>query len=167
MTAPQVYWLDANVLIAAKDGPYQFAVAPSFWSEIEKQVDQGRIRVPKMVYEEIVRDGAKDQLANWLKLRKSDGFCVSPSRAVQEAFKVVANHVYEKYKAPFASDFLKVADPWVIAHALESRGVVVTFEVKSLGTGRVKIPNVCADLSVPRLDLYRMIPRLAIRLSNS
>ncbi len=166
MAPSPVYWLDANVLIDAKNGPYQFDVAPVFWSALEKQASVGRIRVSKMVYEEIVGDAPKDELAKWLKLRKSDGFCVSPSKQVQASFKKVADHVVANYSTPFSFEFLKVADPWIIAHAMESKGVVVTSEVKSLGTGRVKIPNVCADLDVPRMNLYAMIRALGIKFSD-
>jgi hypothetical protein len=166
MATPQIYWLDANVLIEAKNGPYQFDLAPTFWSGLAKQANAGRIRVPKMVYEEIVGDAPRDDLAKWLKLRKADGFCVNPSKEVQTSFQKVADHVVSKFDSPYSFEFLKVADPWIIAHALESKGVVVTFEAKSLGAGRVKIPNVCADLGVPRMNLYAMIRALGIKLSN-
>jgi hypothetical protein len=166
MAQTPVYWLDTNVLIEAKNGPYQFDVAPVFWSALETQVSAGRIRVPKMVYEEIVGDAPKDELAKWLKLRKSDGFCVSPSKQVQASFQKLADHVVANYAPPYSFEFLKVADPWIIAHAMESKGVVVTFEVKSLGTGRVKIPNICADLDVPRMNLYAMMKALGIKFPN-
>lgn len=166
MPPSPVYWLDTNVLIDAKNGPYQFEVAPAFWGALEIQASAGRIRVPKLVYEEIVGDDPKDQLARWLKLRKADGFCVSPSKEVQASFNKIADHVAQKYAAPYSFEFLKVADPWLIAHAMQSNGVVVTFESKSLGAGRVKIPNVCADLDVPRMNLYAMMKALGIKLSG-
>lgn len=166
MTVRKVYWLDSNVLIEAKNGPYQFDLAPGFWKALEEEADAGNICVPKMVYEEIVGDGPKDDLAKWMRLRKKNGLCVSAGKPVQEAFQKVANHVVAKYEAPFSHDFLRVADPWVVAHAIESKGAVVTFEAKSLvGTGRVKIPNICSDFAVPCMNLYAMLKALGIKFS--
>jgi hypothetical protein len=165
MSTPKIYWLDSNVFIEAKNGPYQFDLAPAFWSAIQTQADEGRIKVPKMVYEEIVGDDPKDALAKWMKLRKSDGLCTSPNKAVQQVFNKVADHVVATYQSPHSYNFLGVADPWVIAHAIESKGVVVTFEAKSVGTGRVKIPNVCSDFGIPCMNLYAMLKALGIKFS--
>jgi hypothetical protein len=163
MTTRPIYWLDANVLIESSKGPYQFDIAPGFWSALEDQAKAGRVCVPKMVYDEIVGDGPKDHLAQWLKLRKSQGFCVGANKEVQTCLKQVADHVIANYGTPYASEFLRVADPWLVAHAMECKGVVVTFETKSLGPGRVKIPNVCCDLHVPSISLYKMLSDLGIR----
>ena len=78
-------------------------------------------------------------------------------------FKNLADHVVANYGPPYSFEFLSVADPWLIAHAMESNGVVVTFEVKNLGSGRVKIPNICTDLNVPRVNLYAMMKALEIK----
>ena len=48
------------------------------------------------------------------------------------------------------------ADPWIIAYALELGGIVVSEEQES--HNKIKIPNVCHQLSVPHmnlLDLFR------------
>jgi hypothetical protein len=165
MTSARVHWLDTNVLIQAKDGPFRFSVAPAFWSALEKQTQIGTIRVPKMVYDEIVADEPKDDLARWIKLRRNNGFCVPASEAVQTSFAQIADHVMNKYEGPFAAEFLRVADPWVIAHAMESNGTVITFETTSFGAKRVKIPNVCADLNVARMNLYDMLQSLGIKFT--
>src|SRR6266705_7147156 len=156
MPAQLIYWIDTNVLITAKDGPFRFAVAPAFWAALDAQAMAGRIRVPKMVYDEIVRNGPDDELARWLKNRRANGFCVTPSRAVQQAYTTVADHVQTTYESHHAAEFLHVADPWVIAHASENKGVVVTLENRQPGAKRVKIPNVCAALSVPFMSPYDM-----------
>jgi hypothetical protein len=160
--ADRVYWLDSNVLISAKDGPFRFAVAPVFWKVLDEQVDLGTICIPKPVYDEIVKDGPSDELAQRLKNRRNKGFCVFPDRQVQEAYRKVADHVQANYESPFAAEFLSVADPWVIAYAMEGKGVVVTFESRSPGAKRVKIPNVCAALNVRFMNLYDMLQALGI-----
>jgi len=116
-----------------------------------------------MVYDEIVTDEPHDELARWIKLRRNGGFCVAATEAVQNSFTKIADHVTARYEGPFAAEFLRVADPWVIAHAMESKGAVITFETTNLGAKRVKIPNVCADLNVARMNLYDMLEKLGVK----
>ncbi len=43
-----------------------------------------------------------------------------------------------------------LADPWVIAHAINEKATVVTKEEKvtALNSNRIKIPNVCENMGV-------------------
>ena len=54
MSSPQIHWLDSNVYIQAKNGPYRFNVFRRFWAFLDEQLIAGTIRSPKMVYDEIV-----------------------------------------------------------------------------------------------------------------
>ena len=47
------YWLDANVFIQAKNGPYAFDIAPSFWNWLVSMADQGIFKSPTQVYGEL------------------------------------------------------------------------------------------------------------------
>jgi hypothetical protein len=51
--ADPCHWLDANVFIEAKNGPYNFDMAPGFWRWLEKASKDGLIRSPISVYPEI------------------------------------------------------------------------------------------------------------------
>ncbi len=62
------YWLDANVLIQASKGPYRMERVPQFWTFIDEHLEQGNLRAPKMVYDELT-DG-NDHLAQWCKQRR-------------------------------------------------------------------------------------------------
>ncbi|HUV96402.1 MAG TPA: DUF4411 family protein, partial [Acidobacteriaceae bacterium] len=94
--------------------------------------------------------------------RRGNGFCISPEKTVQKAYGLVVDHVQNNYRSHHAAKFLSVADPWIIAHALDSKGVVVTFEKKQPGANCVKIPNVCGSLGVPFMNLYDMLVALGI-----
>lgn len=160
MAASRPYWLDTNVFITAKNEAFRFSLNPAFWSHLHDHTKAGRIQTCKMVYDEIVENGADDELAKWLKGRKKDGFCVPAAKAVQDAMRTVANHVSGAYPAHNAAEFLRVADPWVIAFALESKGTVVTFESRK--PGKIRIPVVCKALGVPSINLYDMLEKLKI-----
>jgi len=47
------YWLDSDSLITAKNGPYGFDIAPSFWTFIERKMNAGMISSSSFVYDEI------------------------------------------------------------------------------------------------------------------
>ena len=53
------------------------------------------------------------------------------------------------------------ADPWLIAHAIHNRGVVVTHEsTKHPQAKAARIPDVCDAFKVPCIDTYEMLDRL-------
>lgn len=159
------FWIDANVLITAKNGPFRFGLAPAFWKAIDEHSKAGSICQSKLVYDEIVRNVPDDELAKWLRVRRTQGFCITPGRSVQQSFQRVADHVQGKYSRHHAAVFLQVADPWVVAHALDDKGAVVTFESKQPNAKKVKIPNVCEALGVRYVDLYDMLEELQIRFN--
>src|SRR2546429_8670541 len=94
MAAVPIYWLDTNVFIQAKNGPYKFKVFGVFWAFLHEQIEAGTIRCPKMVYQEIVNnEEPRDNLANWIKTRRQSGLFVDPNADVQNAMTTVADHV--------------------------------------------------------------------------
>src|SRR2546426_1333111 len=93
MAAVPIYWLDTNVFIQAKNGPYKFKVFGVFWAFLQEQIEAGTIRCPKMVYQEIVNnEEPRDDLANWIKTRRQSGLFVDPNADVQNAMTTVADH---------------------------------------------------------------------------
>ena len=162
MAATPIYWLDTNVFIQAKNGPYKFRVFGVFWAFLHEQVGAGTIRCPKMVYQEIVNNEEPlDDLATWIKARRQSGLFVEANADVQKAMNVVADYVMEKYEQQHAGHFLSGADPWLIAHAIQSKGVVVTHEsTKHPQAKAARIPDVCDALNVPCIDTYELLERL-------
>lgn len=153
------YWIDTNVFIQAKDGPYAFDIAPGFWSFLDEMTAEGRIASSSLVYDELQR--TEDDLAEWARARRSAGLFIQPDRSTQEAFRRVSDYVTETYAQNQARGFLDAADPWLIAHAMADGGKVVTLEVKvPSDSKRVKIPNVCEFFGVEYLNTYQMLREL-------
>lgn len=157
-----IYWLDANVFIQAKNGPYGFKLVPQFWIFLSEQLEQGIIRCPKMVYDELI-DG-NDDLAAWFKPRREKGLCHHPDEAVQQCFSTVANHVAMKFKPHQASEFLVGADGWLIAHAMNGDGIVVTQESDRSHKSKIKIPTICKIFGVRCMNTYDMLGALGAHL---
>jgi hypothetical protein len=162
MTAVPIHWLDSNVFIQAKNGPYKFKVFGVFWAFLHEQINAGTIRCPKMVYQEIVKnEEPRDDLATWIKARRQSGLFVDANPDVQKAMNRVADYVIRKYEQQQAGHFLSGADPWLIAHAMYSKGTVVTNEsAKRPQAKAARIPDVCDEFKVPCIDTYEMLERL-------
>ena len=156
------YWLDSNVFIEGRKGPYGFDIAPRFWSLIDELIADGRISCSVKVYDELLN--GQDDLADWTRDRRRVGLFTEPDIPVQEAFREVAAYVEHHYPDNQArSRFLDRADPWIIAHAIAHGGSVVTLESRVPDASQqVKIPNVCEHFHVPYVNTYQMLRELGV-----
>lgn len=157
------FWLDADSFITPNRGPYSFDIAPGFWTFLEQKANEGIIASSILVYNEL-HDGAEDELREWAKQRKENGFFVVPDLPVQIAFREIADYVHNNYPPHNASQFLAGADPWRIAHAKAHGGRVVTFEVRAPNSTKPKIPDICDKSSVKTLNLYKLLRELGLSL---
>ena len=158
------FWIDTNVLIEVRNGPYGFDIAPGFWTALDELSNRGQIRMSSLVYDELVA-GVQDDLALWIKERRHNGLVVEPTATVQAALREIADYVNGNFAVSRAASFLRGADPWVIAHALVTDGVVVTQEARvPANSTKVKIPNVCTVFRVRSINTYRMLRELGVSL---
>lgn len=60
-----------------------------------------------------------------------------------------------------------LADPWIIAHAMDTQSVVVTKEEKVTQTNstKVKIPNVCENVGIRWINDFEFVQELNFRFS--
>ena len=160
------YWLDSNIFIEGKKGPYGFDIAPRFWDLMDEMVAEGRISCPTRVYDELLN--GQDDLAAWAQERRESGLFVEPEASVQAAFGQVAEYVQASYPNTNATQrFLDRADPWVISHAVVEGSAVVTMEIAvQPNVQKVKIPNVCSHFNVPCVNTYQMLRELGVRWNN-
>ena len=158
------FWLDTNVLIEARNGPYGFDIAPGFWTALDELSNRGEIRMSSLAYDELAA-GVQDDLALWIRERRRSGLVVEPNAEVQAALREIADYVNGNFMVSRAASFLRGADPWVIAHALVSDGIVVTQEARvPANSTKVKIPNICTVFGVESINTYRMLRELNVSL---
>jgi predicted nucleic acid-binding protein len=156
------YYLDANVFIQAKNGPYSMDIVPSFWRLLDKQAEAGVICSSITVYAELA--AGDDELADWAKERKGTDLFQEPSANVQRFFNQIAVYVHARYAEHQAQEFLDGADAWVIAHAKAEDALVVTHEnLVNEYSKKPKIPNICKHFAVKWLDTYQMLRELGAR----
>lgn len=147
-----LYLLDANVLIAAKNLYYEFGRVDQYWEWLAFQAEQGRVKIPVEIYEEITV--GKDDLAAWAKANRE-------ALLLEEEVGIdLVQHVTAAGYAPDLTDIEVEAvgrDPFLIAYALvdiENR-TVVTGEVRSNKQRQNRpIPSVCDTLGVKSCDQF-------------
>ena len=157
----EIYCLDANVLIEAWQKYYSPKFCPDYWDILNEQGIQGKIFIPEIVYEEITR--TEDDLSKWLKESKI------PIRKIDEQVTQCLQAIYSKN--PLHKNLVdntkarSLADPWVIAHAINEKATVVTKEEKvtALNSNKIKIPNVCDNMGVRWINDFKLIEELGIQ----
>jgi len=173
-----VYWLDANVFITAKNGFYAFDINESLWNCLDSLLKAGTVLSPSAVFSELLKFPKDDPLKPWVKTRQGSGLCVEPSKEVQRCLCQIADYIYTemvirkkskgtelRWKPAEANRFARGADAFVIAHAMEGKGTVVTFESALHPDSRIiRIPDVCNHFGVPYTDLSGMLRELKIKL---
>jgi hypothetical protein len=162
-TGHQKYCLDANVLIQAWQKYYSPKFCPDYWIVLNELGKQDIIFIPKMVYDEITR--TDDDLSKWLK--KSNIPVAEIDENVTSFLKMIfaANPSHQNLVDNTKNRSL--ADPWVIAHAINVNAIVVTKEEKvtAINTTKIKIPNVCDNMGVPWINDFQLIDKLNIHFS--
>ena len=160
-TTGHIYCIDANVLIQAWQKYYSPKFCPDYWHLLNDLGAAGRIFVPQLVYDEIVR--TEDELSVWLKASNI------PIRKISEQVALCLKRIYAKDpKHQFLVDNTKqrsLADPWIIAHAINENACVVTKEEKvtALNSTKIKIPNVCDNMKVRWINDFQFIEEVNIR----
>lgn len=151
------YLLDANIFIQAKNLHYGFDFCPAFWEWMIVQNGTGKVASIDKVGDEL-RAG-EDDLSDWATAR-GRAFFLPPDDTVLPALtRVSAWATGQTYEPAAIATFLQVADYWLVAHALAHDYTVVTHEVPSNSTRKIKIPNACIGLGVTCVSPYEMLRR--------
>jgi hypothetical protein len=156
------YLLDTNVFVAAKQRYYGFRLCPGFWEWVVKANGHGTVLSHKQVLDELT--ALADDLASWASKQGNKLFLPMDTPTVT-AMKTVTSWVMKGQFRDFAKeDFLRGADPFLIAYAMAHNHTIVTEEVFVQHTvRRVRIPEVCIDLGVPYLTTFEMLSREGVQ----
>jgi len=149
------YLLDANVFIQAKNLHYGLDFCPAFWEWLIENNKAGKVFSIEKVGDEIA--AGADDLSNWAAAR-GDGFFLKPDAAILPVLATVSAWAYaQNYEPAAINTFLQVADYFLVAHALAAGHTVVTHEVVSASTKKIKIPNACIGLKIKSMTPFEML----------
>ena len=149
------YLLDANVFIQAKNLHYGLDFCPAIWEWLIFNNSEKRVFSIEKVGDEI--NAGADELAVWAQDRGSD-FFLKPDSSILPKLGVVSAWVTSQgYEPAAVNTYLQLADYYIVAHALAHGHTVVSHEVISNSTKKIKIPNVCIGLGVKCMTPYEML----------
>jgi hypothetical protein len=149
------YLLDADVFIQAKNLHYGLDFCPAFWDWLIASNAASLAFSTEKVGDEIEAGG--DELSGWAAARGT-GFFLKPDAAILPALgKVSAWATSQNYEPAAVNTFLQVADFYLVAHALAHVFTVVTHEIASASTKKIKIPNACIGLGIKCMTPFEML----------
>ena len=151
------YLLDANVFISAKNLHYGLDFCPAFWDWIIANNASGEVFSIEKVGDEVL--ALADELSVWADARGA-GFFLRPDADIFPALAAVSARASgQRYEPSAVSTFLQVADYYLVAHALAGTHTVVTHEVPSASTRKIKIPDACIGLNIKCMTPFEMLRR--------
>lgn len=156
------YLLDANVFIQAKRLHYGMDFCPAFWDWLIAKNAAKQVFSIEKVGDELLAGG--DELGGWTNDRGSD-FFLQPDTKLLAALSTVSTWAAgQSYEPAAVNTFLLVADYYLVAYALAHRYTIVTHEIASTSTKKIKIPDACIGLGVKCVTPYEMLRRERARL---
>jgi len=149
------YLLDADVFVRAKNLHYGLDFCPVFWNWLIRENQAGKVYSIEKVGDEI--EAVQDELSEWAATR-GDGFFLPPDEATLRSFAAVTAWVQgQHYDASAISTFLQKADYYLMSQAHAGKHTVVTHEVPSASTYKVKIPDMCIGMRIKCMSPYEML----------
>ncbi len=156
-----IYCLDTNVFIEPWNKYYSMSLCPDYWELIDSLAKEGVLFCTEEVCREIekVDDGLNDWVhARPYLIREVTTQVQKNLRDVLKTFPRLIQHTKDR----------SMADPWVIAHAMDANAIVVTKELnKGQNTQKVGIPDVCDAFRVPWMNDFDFLNKIGVRFSAS
>lgn len=151
------YVLDANVFISAKNLHYGLDFCPAFWDWLVENNAAGKVFSIEKVGDEVLALG--DELSMWADARGAGFFLRPHAAAVPSLAAVSAWATGQRYEPAAVNTFLQVADYYLVAQAHAGAYTVVTHEIPSASTRKIKIPDACIGLNIKCMTPYEMLRR--------
>ncbi|MCD6328442.1 DUF4411 family protein [bacterium] len=149
------YLLDANVFIQAKNFHYGFDFCPAFWDWLIASNEAQKVFSIEKVGDEI-EDGY-DDLATWARQRGPHVF-LKPDASMSIALGSVSIWATgQGYEPAAVNTFLQTADYYLVAYALAHGHTVVTHEIPSSSSKKIKIPNACIGVGIKCMTPFEML----------
>jgi hypothetical protein len=155
------YLLDANVFIQAKNLHYGFDFCPAFWEWVLIEHGAGRCFSVESVQGELA--AIADELSTWAAARDPSFFLKVEPAMLPSLTAVSTWASTQAYEPTAVNTFLQGADYYIVGQALALGATVVTHEVPSPSTKKIKIPDVCVGMAVPCITPYEMLRRSRAR----
>ena len=149
------YLLDANVFIQAKNLHYGFDFCPAFWDWLIAENAAGRVFSIEKVGDEVA--AIADELSTWAQARDPNFFLAVEPAMLGTLATVSTWATGQRYEPAAVSTFLQQADYYLVGQALALGFTVVTHEIPSTSTKKIKIPDACIGLRIRCITPFEML----------
>ena len=155
------YLLDTNVFIQGKNLHYGFDFCPAFWDWVVAANAAGSVFSVEGVEGELA--AIADDLSVWSAAR-APGFFLKVEPGMLGSLRAVATWAStQQYEPGAVNAFLQDTDYYLIGQALSLGYTVVTHEIPSTSTKKIKIPDVCVGMGVDCITPFQMLSRSRAR----
>ena len=149
------YLLDSNVFIQAKNLHYGFDFCPAFWDWISQAHARGTVLSIEKVADEL--NAIEDDLSDWARAQPPGFFAAADATMIPSLRTLSTWARGAGYEPVAVTTFLQAADYYLVADAHAHHHVVVTHEVPSPSTKRIKIPDACLGVGVRYVTPFEML----------
>lgn len=167
------YLLDSNIFITPFELYYPFDLAPGFWKQLKEKLTLENVIVVDVVVAEVSK--LENDLSSWIdNLKNFEPFSVKTPTIATNYGKVL-RYVQdcELYREEALRNWsqIDIADPWLIATAMEIDATIITAE-KSAGLGlspqspsrNAKLPDVANHFNIECNDLFYFMRQMKFKL---
>ena len=161
-----LYIVDSNFFIQAHRAYYPLDVVPSFWQKVSDLANRQIIKSIDKVKTEIYDNSShEDELKIWCKTNLPEDFFLNTEDVIENYSKIAlwADSMRTHYHQSAIREFLQadLADPWLVAYAMDCDCVLVTYEKSEPNRkSKIKIPEVCSNFGVRYINTIEMLREL-------
>ena len=119
---------DSHLQTRTQEG--EISSPTSFWKTLAGLVDAGKVVSPRRVYQELTENEKhQDYVKAFVSPRKKQ-LCQPSNKEIGELVGQIELHIFsfQQYDHGECWRFSKGGDPWVIAHAIVDKGIVISQE---------------------------------------
>lgn len=142
-------------------GNYYPDTFPTFWQHVEDLVAAGRLTSVREVGKELSLQNTTAHLADWVDAHSGLFEAPIPTEMQHVATIFAVRHFQQLIGEKQRLRGQPVADPWLVARAMTTNGVVVSEEAPKPNSA--KVPTVCQHFGVQCVTVQEMLRREAWR----
>ena len=152
------YLLDTNVIIDLARRSFPAAKYPALHKDLEKLISDGRVKSVREVYKELEegKTTKPDLPLEWC--RSHESIFLAPDDGDDEQMAIVVSH----FEHEIAKSIRPYADPYLVAHALSHKCVIITDESSTPNLNVPKIPEVCAKIGADYDDIWKFFRKTGL-----
>lgn len=170
----ELFLLDSNAFITPYRLYYPFDFAQGFWDQLGETLKLDNVSLLDVVVSEVSKN--EDELSEWLSGLEGIHQATVRVPSIVRNYGMVLEFVQKSgyYTDGALRDWARgdIADPWLIATAMETGATIVTIEKKAGSLSKknpsknAKIPDVAEYFGVKCKDLFYYMRQMGFRLNR-